>query len=202
MSTTIQLVILLSLVLVGTLVTLLILRKQADRKSLRTFAHSARLSLVYRNASDYQLEGGFRTYPIHFEPAFPQGKVRKKDKPWTQITIGMINPNHMYFRMHKGFREIPWLTNYDQANAKEMKHELPADITIETNDMMFGGMILSEQVKARTQQVFEMSDHILICIKGEELIALMPEGPENPDKWKLSAEVMTLLTEIKDELNG
>ncbi len=170
------------------------------RKNLRAFAQSKQLSIFYKNRKTYKIEGVYRKYPVEIGPFFPETSSRKT-QAWTHIQLRMTNPNQKFIWLAKGMKELEWPLSFKQEKAVGVKHELPTEIEILASDLFFSGILLSDQVKASAQHVFSLSDQMLIYLKGETLGVLLPQGPEWQERWKITADALQLLVEIKDGLN-
>jgi hypothetical protein len=200
MSILLQVVLLLGVIVGGSIAAYFFVKSQAHRKNLRAFAKSAKLSILYKNRYDYKLEGPYNDYEVKIEPYFLP-TVGRKPLAWTHIQVGMNNPNHKFISLSKGMSDMDWAKKFREKKFVTVKHELADEIEILATDLFFSGILLSDQVKARAAHVFGLQDQMLLYLKAETLGVLLPQGPEWQERWKITAESMQLLSEIKDGLN-
>lgn len=194
-----QIAILIGVIGAGSAAAYFIIKAQVPRKNLRAFAKSANLSIYYKNRYSYKLEGPYQSYPFQLSPYFPP-VYKKKPDPWTHIQVPMNNPHDKFIWLAKGMGEIEWKQAFKTEHTVQVKHELSDEIEILASDLFFSGILLTDQVKARAAHVFGLDAQMLVYLKGETLGVLLPQGPEWQERWKITAESMQLLSEIKDSL--
>ncbi|MDX2245508.1 MAG: hypothetical protein SF052_01930 [Bacteroidia bacterium] len=134
----------------------------------REFARKMSLHIAYTHEKDFTIFGRFRDYPVKVTP------FDKFTKPACLcFSIPMINPNLKWLKISKNLSgKLDDLTQNDKSII--VNHPLSQDIRIETNDLMFSGLILSENVKISLHDTFKDLTEGLLYIEGETMNFILP----------------------------
>lgn len=166
---------------------------------------AARLSLdtAYASPSSYSIFGTHRDYPTKILPVNLALPGSKGPKWFTKVTIPVINPIRKMVRISRRSDQFGELENLVQvARIDSVSHDLEPWLDIQTNDLMFSSILLSENVKISIHQIFSQLVSGLLYIEDDELSLLIP-GLMNTQK---EIDVVFLgaqtLCDVKDELNS
>lgn len=114
----------------------------------------------------------------------------------------MINPQLKVLRIEKAdpaFQEMDKLAILDRP--VHMPHDIGDWLAISTNDMMFGSILLSDDLKISLFEVLKPAEAALLYIEGEELAFVSPQLILDENQIEYYQKATDLLADIKDELN-
>lgn len=169
----------------------------------RQLASQYQLQVAYLNERDFSLYGEHRGYPLRLE-ALLLRSPQEKDKDGqtvVKISLPMINPTLKILRIARPSEEHPKLSHYGQMDRPQtVRHEIAPWLDITTNDLMFTGLVLSEDVKISLFDVFNRLKSGLVLIQDEELSFFTPELLTDAAVIDHYERIIALLCDMKDEL--
>lgn len=171
-------------------------RKFSQREALhRELARRMSLHIAFTSEKDFTVFGRFRDYPVK---VIPFDKVTKP--ACLCFSVSMINPNLKWLKISKNLSEkLNAITLNDKS--VQVNHDLDKGIRMETNDMMFSGLILSENVKISIHDTFKELTEVLLYIEGENMNFVVPRQIHTEEDILLASKIIHLLCDMKDELN-
>ncbi|MEZ4774687.1 MAG: hypothetical protein R3D00_15995 [Bacteroidia bacterium] len=171
-------------------------RKFTQKENLhRELARRLSLHIAYTSEKDFTIFGRFRDYPVK---VIPFDKIVKP--ACLCFSVPMINPNLKWLKISKNLSEnLEAITQNDKSI--QVNHDLDTDIRIETNDMMFSGLLLSENVKISIHDTFKEVTEAILYIDGENMNFVMPRQIKAEQDILLSTKIIHLMCDMKDELN-
>ncbi len=160
------------------------------------------LEIAFADPKDYAIFGLHRGYSLRVEPvnlAFPGAKV----PAWhTKIHIPMVNPLRKMIRISRkdpSHSALEALVQVGRADA--VAHDLASWMHIQSNDLLFSGIILSENVKISIHKAFKGIPAGVCYIEDEELAFVFSGFLNDQEQVKRATYAVELLCDIKDELN-
>jgi hypothetical protein len=173
-------------------------RKEAQHRALAT---EYGLQIAYLNERDFSLYGHHRGYRLRIEAGSLSLPAQKKGQPVVRISLPMVNPNLKSLRI---LRESPAFPAFHAHGRIDRPLSLPEKVApwleITTNDSMFAGIILSEDVKISLFDVFNRLDTGLLLLQDEALTFITPELLLSEAVSEHYRRIITLLCDMKDEL--
>lgn len=161
------------------------------------------LDMAYASPKDYTLFGNHRDYSIKIFPINVALPGTNEPKWFTKVVIPMVNPVRKMLRVSRRSSQYSELENLVQvARVDSVSHDLAPWLDIQTNDLMFSSIVLSENVKISIHQVFNQLVSGLLYIDDDELAIMIPgliHSQEEPEIVYLGAQA---LCDMKDELNS
>lgn len=166
-------------------------------------ASSLGLDTAFSSPSSYSIFGTHREYPVKISPlnlALPGNK----EPVWvTKVSIPMVNPVRKMIRVARRSPDHDELESIVQvAKVDSVSHDLEPWLDIQTNDLMFSSIILSENVKISIHQVFRQLTSGVLYIEDDELAIVMPGLIKTTEQSHLASLGASTLCDIKDELNS
>ena len=158
------------------------------------------MQVAYLNARSFTIFGSYRGYTIHLE-ATPISSSEGKPTYGVKSFIPMVNPNRKALRIRKkdatphGLDQIAIIDRPVQ-----LANGMGGEMEMLTNDLLFSGLILSDDVKISLYEVFQLSQDGLLYLYDNELAFLSPNlinTREQIEAWK---RIVDLLCDMKDEL--
>lgn len=197
--------IILAVLLAGISITVGVVRNrrhQFKERLHQSVATALSLNLAYAAPRDYQIYGTHREYPIQIE-AMNLARPGAKEPDWyTKISIPMVNPRRKMIRITRRNDAYEALERLVQVGKPtSVGHDLADWMDIQTNDLMFSSLILTENVKISLFQAFQPLAAGLCYIEDEELAFVMPGLLEAESQVQPCIHAASLLADIKDELN-
>lgn len=161
------------------------------------------LDIAYASPKSYTLFGTHREYPIKIQPINLALPGTNEPKWFTKVMIPMVNPVRKMLRIS---RRSPYFSELENlvhvARVDSVSHDLEPWLDIQTNDLMFSSIVLSENVKISIHQVFSQLVSGLLYIEDDELSIILP-GPIGSEKdMELAYLGAETLCDMKDELNS
>lgn len=193
------------LLAIGSIIVGMVRNRRFRRKELlhRQLASKYQLQVAYLNERDFSLYGGYRGYPLRLEAMIlrsPQEKD-KDGQPVVKISLPMVNPTLKILRIVRPSEQHPKLSTHGQMDRPQvLRHEIAPWLDITTNDPMFTGLILSEDVKISLFDVFNRLESGLLLLQDEELSFLTPELLLDTAVIDRYDRIIALLCDMKDEL--
>ena len=167
-----------------------------------TLAESLGLELAFASPQQYSIFGHYNSYPVRIE-GVNLARPGSKEAAWfTHTSIPMTNPLRKMIRVskrHSGFEELESLVQV--ARPDSVSHDLSDELDIQTNDLMFASVILSENVKISLHQLFQQVPAGVLAIEDDSLFMTFPGLMTNEEQQQISSLAVQTLTDIKDELN-
>ncbi|MEM7658014.1 MAG: hypothetical protein AAF399_17950 [Bacteroidota bacterium] len=168
-------------------------------------AHLATLhgiQLAYVSPRSFQMFGEYRGYPLQMEAVGLPYLNRKGMRYGFQLMLPMINPNRMALRISKGEAELPFLTQLAPIEKPmALDHGIADWLSIHTNDPMFAGLVLTDDVKITVYEVFRDVPGGVLFMYDEALAMFIPELLNQKSQLKTLGKAVQLLCDMKDELN-
>lgn len=161
------------------------------------------LDIAYTSPIDYTLFGSHRGYPVKVQPINLAIPGTKQPKWFTKVHIPMINPVRKMLRISRRSDQFSELENLVQvARADSVSHDLEPWLDIQTNDLMFSSIVLSENVKISIHQVFRQLTSGLLYIEDDELSLVVPGLLGSEKEIEVVYLAVQTLCDLKDELNS
>jgi hypothetical protein len=160
------------------------------------------LQLAFMNHRSFQIFGQTRNYPVQIEAILLSSPGVKRPSYGLQLTLPMTNPNRKAFRVGKGEASAPALQTTAVIDRPiQLDHGIAEWLSIQTNDAMFSGLILSDDVKISLFELFQPMEAGLLYVYDETLRFVVPRLLETEDQLTSLSKGLHLLCDIKDELN-
>lgn len=159
------------------------------------------LQVAYLNSKAFTIFGSFRNYSIHIE-AIALSDLESKSILGVKCQLPMTNPNRKALRIaHLGSKSayLNQLAVIDRPVV--IKHGFGENIEVLTNDLLFSGIILSDDVKISLYEVLKEVDSALLYLYDTELVFIWPESLTEDSDLIHWSKVINLLCDMKDELN-
>lgn len=161
------------------------------------------LDIAFASPVSYTLFGSHRGYSIKVQPQNLAIPGDKKPKWFTKVGIPMVNPVRKMLRISRRSPQFTELENLVQvARVDSVSHDLEPWLDIQTNDLMFASIILSENVKISIHQVFHQLISGLLYIEDDEIALVIPGLLRSDEELKLAYLAAQTLCDMKDELNS
>lgn len=194
---TLAFVVILLVILTATIVGV-IRHKRFNRweKLHKRFAHRRNLQHNFQHFSRFHHYGSYREYQIEITPELI-------DKVWfTRFSIAMINPNRKALRIAKANEAFPSFKELAIIDHPfEIQHDLGDWLTMQTNDLIFSSLVLSDDIRISLHEALNALPAGLIFLYDESLSFLRPGMlDQEPDLLQFE-KALDLLCDIKDELN-
>jgi len=160
------------------------------------------LSLSYQSEDDFVIFGSHRDYRVRLESIGLTDRENQNMIPALKWSIPMVNPQLKILRMAKDSDHFPQLKSVAHLDRPvKMAHDLGEFLSITTNDLMFGSILLSDDIKISLFELFNPIEAGLLYIDGEELGMISPELLIREELVEWHTKAVALLCDIKDELN-
>ena len=104
-------------------------------------------------------------------------------------------------RLSQGVEDQEWYELFNEPETATVQHSLGDSVSIVATDLWFSGYVLGEEGIERAGVLFKHAPQAMVAIQGDALFAVLPNTISNTKAWKPIAEAMTILTDIKNELN-
>ena len=141
----------------GAFVIGMIRNRNFDKKEKlhQKLAQALGLSLSYQNQKDFTIYGYYRSYPLRIEGISINSPELKKPFHAVKCSISMVNPQLKILRIAKSHPEFELFENLVILDRPvHMPHNLGDWLDISTNDLMFGSILLSDDIKISLFEVF------------------------------------------------
>ena len=171
-------------------------RRFLKREALhRELASDLTLHIAYTGHREFTIFGKFRDYQVKI---IPYDRISGFDM--TQYLIPMINPNLKWLKISKNPQQaMPEISSHDKAMV--VKHDISKEISIETNDMVFSSLILSDNVKISIHDTFKNLEAGQLFIEGDVMAFVSPYPLRNSIDIQDGEKIINLMCDMKDELN-
>lgn len=175
------------------------------RKELlhQRLARQLGIKVAYQSERDFDLFGTYQGYPLRIEAV-----TLHPDRPGAspllvvKASMPMVNPNLKSLRIAREQEEFPRLNRYRKLDRPiHLDHGIAPWLEITTNDPMFSGLILSEDVKISLFEAFNPLETGLVYLQDEELSFMMPYLLITEERVNQCIRMVDLLVEIKNQLN-
>lgn len=161
------------------------------------------LDIAYASPIDYTIFGNHRGYPVKILPINLAAPGTKEPRWFTKAVIPMVNPVRKMLRISRRSPQFSELENLVQvARVDSVSHDLESWLDIQTNDLMFASIILSENAKISIHQVFNQLVSGLLYIEDDELALVIPGLLQSEAETELAYLAAQTLCDLKDELNS
>ncbi|MEZ4826761.1 MAG: hypothetical protein R3C61_10790 [Bacteroidia bacterium] len=161
----------------------------------RDLAQRLSLHIAYSTFNDFTIFGRFRGYPVKVIPF-----TAISAPGFVCFSVSMTNPNLKWLRISKNLSEELRQISFNDKSIV-VRHDIGADIVIETNDMLFAGLILSENVKISIHDTFRDLPEGLFYLDGESMNFILTRPLRTEEDLKTVTKIVHLLCDMKDELN-
>ncbi len=192
--------------LVASSITVGVIRNRRFRKKEEFHQETAaRLSLdmAYASQTDFAFFGEYRGYAFRIEPVNLAPPGSKTPSWFLRLSIPMTNPLRKMIRISRRDLKASVLEQIiPMARPDSVSHDMESWLDIQTNDLMFSSVILSENVKISIHQAFRALSAGVLGVEDAELLCVFPGLLSDSDQQTntlLAAEVMC---DIKDELQA
>lgn len=161
------------------------------------------LDIAYASPKSYTLFGNHRGYVIKVIPLNLALPGTNEPKWFTKVTIPMVNPVRKMLRISRRSPSHSELESLVQvARVDSVSHDLEPWLDIQTNDLMFSSIVLSENVKISLHQIFNQLVSGLLYIEDDELAMVLPGLLRTEQEKELAYLGAQTLCDMKDELNS
>ena len=167
----------------------------------RRLASQYQLQIAYLNERDFSLYGEHRGYALRIEALTLRAPQEKEGQTVIQVSLPMVNPTRKIVRIVKPSEQHPKLSQHGRMDRPQtVRQEIAPWLAITTNDLMFTGLILSEDVKISLFDVFNRLESGLLLLQDEQLAFYSPELLSEPEATDRFERIIALLCDMKDEL--
>ena len=177
-------------------------RFQRHEQRHQAFAQAHHLRLAYASHQDFTLFGHYREYPLRIEPVPARPNLPPGKNSYLKASIPLVNPNRkaLQIRRSEGVPAdmLAWST---LDRPVRVAQDLGEDIQVLTNDPMFAGIILTQDVKISIYALFKQPEAGILLIEDESLLYLSPHFLTETRHADHLHQAISLLCDIKDELN-
>lgn len=159
------------------------------------------LQVAYLNSKAFTIFGSYRTYSVHIE-ALTLSDSASKSIQGIKCQLPMTNPNRKALRIaHFGSKSehLNQIALIDKPVV--IKHGFGDNIEVLTNDLLFSGIILSDDVKISLYEVLKEVDSALLYLYDAELAFIWPKSLGEENELSHWSKIINLLCDMKDELN-
>lgn len=194
---------LVGLLALGSVLVGVLRNRRFRRKEKRHQALAAELGLqiAYLHERDFNLYGEHRGYPLRIEGTQLSLPGAQTARPVVKCTLPMVNPNRKGLRILRAHPEYPDVAAYQALDRPQaVRHQVADWLEITTNDLMFAGLILSEEVKISLYDAFHRLETGLLLLQDEELAFFTPELLLDDETTERYRRIVALLCDMKDEL--
>ncbi len=164
-------------------------------------AGSLGLEVAFADPRQYAIFGSLRGYPIRIEPVNLAEPGSKQPAWHTKIHLQVQNPLRKMIRIARRSPHAHLLDRIVPLNRLDsLAHDLDPWMNLQTNDMMFASILLSDEVKISIHLAFRNTDAAILYIEDDELAWVMPGLLLDDTASQLLALAADLLCDMKDEL--
>lgn len=175
-------------------------RKKAERLH-EDFAREHGLKMAYLQPEDVQIYGHYRDYPAKITTeTLPHSSTELRTV--LKVVLPMINPNRKCLRISVDSLDYP---EFDRLVVLDrpikVQHDLGEWLRMESNDLFFSSLILTDDIKISLYEIFKDRPAVLLYIQDDELALISPTLlRDRPDAVYIDKQ-LNVLCDIKDELN-
>jgi hypothetical protein len=166
------------------------------------FAERHGLQIGYMNEENFTVYGKYRGYPVQIASVFLRSRHEKAGQTVVKCILPIVNPNRVALR---AARRGPSAAALDEQAVIDrpqfVRHGIADWLEIQTNDMMFSSVILSEDVKITLYEVFSRLEAGLLCVYDEEMAFYLPLLLTSEEALETFSRALDLICDMKDELN-
>lgn len=160
------------------------------------FATRRSLKVDFIHRDNFQFYGSYRHYKVVIKPEMVDEQL------FSSFSIEMINPNRKALRIAKNNEAIPSLQQKAIIdNPFPIKHDIGKWLVMQTNDLMFSSLVLSDDIRISLHEIFSSYDAALLYIYDDDLCLLIPQSLDREADILKYEKGLELLCDIKDELN-
>ncbi|MEM7369285.1 MAG: hypothetical protein AAF587_11845 [Bacteroidota bacterium] len=159
------------------------------------------LQVAFLNSKAFTVFGTYRSYTVQLEskhlPTHPGKGVYG-----LKAHIPMINPNRKALRISNPTSSVEGLATIARIDRPiQLEQGMGDSIEMLTNDFLFSGIILSNDVKITLFQVFQEVGDGLLYLYDDELAFIWPKPLDQSSDVETWGKIVDLLCDMKDELN-
>ncbi|WNJ18107.1 hypothetical protein [Pontibacter sp. G13] len=194
------------LVILGLVAFVFVLIKNRQFAALHdlheTFAQRHSLKMAYADEHDFKIYGEISHYQMLIQPMLLLDPEQQDHTFGISFTIPMHNPNRKALRIfrtnsdHIHFKRVAVIDH-----ALRVNHGIGDWLEIQTNDLLFSSIILSNDVKISLYEVFNQFDAAVLYIQDAEMTFVTPKMLKVEADMEIFDRVIALMVEMKDELN-
>lgn len=180
-------------------------QRYRQRKKLENlhmgFARERGLKTAYLNPKDMQIYGHYREYPVQIT-ADTLAHSSTVARNVLKVSLPMINPNRKCLRISVGgidYPEFDRLVVLDRPI--QVQHDLGDWLRMESNDIFFTSLILTDDIKISLYELFKEREALLLYIQDDELAMISPTLLFTASDQAFLGKQLDILCDIKDELN-
>ncbi|MEL7530543.1 MAG: hypothetical protein AAFN10_04510 [Bacteroidota bacterium] len=160
------------------------------------FAKRRSLKVNFIHQDNFQFYGSYRDYKVVIKPEMIDEVL------FSSFAIEMINPNRKALRIAKKSESAPTLDSKAVIDHPfKIKHDIGKWLIMETNDLVFSSLVLSDDIRISLHEIFSAHNAALLYIYDEELALLVPKTLDREEDIIPYEKALELLCDIKDELN-
>ncbi|MEL7340083.1 MAG: hypothetical protein AAGM67_06320 [Bacteroidota bacterium] len=160
------------------------------------FAKRRSLKHNFIHQDNFQFYGSYRDYKVQVKPE------KIDERLFSRFCIEMINPNRKALRISRSNEAFPSLEKEAIIDHPfPIKHDIGEWLVMQTNDLLFSSLILSDDIRISLHEVFSKYEAALLYIYDEELVLLIPQTLEYEEDMIKYEKALEILCDIKDELN-
>jgi hypothetical protein len=162
----------------------------------KAFAHNRNLQHNFQHQKRFHHYGSYRDYQVEVKPN------QLNEVCFTRFSVAMINPNRKALRIAKkdpAFTALDTLAPID--HPFQIHHDLGDWLLMETNDLLFSSLLLSDDIKISLYEIMKPIPAGLLFIHDEEMVLLCPLVMNQREDLAYFDKALDLLCDIKDELN-
>ncbi|MDX2286543.1 MAG: hypothetical protein NW241_20420 [Bacteroidia bacterium] len=163
------------------------------------------MQLAYMNEQQATWYGNYRSYPLRIETVLipvPGPRGRALHRPALRFALPMHNPSLNALRIARRHPDAPWLDSIAQPDRPmTFAHGIAPWLDIQSNNMLFASLVLSEDLKISLYDVFSRLEAGLMFIYDDEMVFLYPGLLPDSSDLSLMLKIADLLCDTKDQLN-
>lgn len=178
-------------------------KMQMLRTRMATFARYLNLELIsspLNKAYMPTMRGKYRNYAAEISPILAEGG---KKVLWIKVNLKMQNPNQKTFHIFRctgrGVNDFPNELTMEMGNVS-LKDNFAEPIKAFTNDLFFSGIVLTPEIKANIQTIFEDIPLGMLFMQGEEMSFISTYFPEKEGSTTMWEKQLNILCDMKDSL--
>jgi hypothetical protein len=163
------------------------------------------MQLAYMNEQQAVWYGNYRGYALRIETVLipvPGPRGRALHRPALRFALPMHNPSLKVLRIARRHPDASWLDAIALPDRlTPFPHGIAPWLDIQSNDMLFSSLILSDDLKISLYDVFSRLEAGLMCICDDEMRFFYPGLLPDSSDLSLMLKIADLLCDAKDQLN-
>ena len=156
------------------------------------------------NEKRFQLRGWADDYKLTIQSIrIPESEAAKEEGNAIKFALPMVNPMRKCLRIVKEDAQHPEISNYIPLDKLlVVKHDMGDWLKINTNDLVFSSLVLSENARISVHDALKNLPHgAIMYIQDEELACIIPSLLKKEAQLEGFYKIVNALKDMKDELN-